>query len=233
MENNKAIELQNDEWADILTGEALAFGFMNRVFYEKPAPDFITALITEDLFADWPLPVDDQFTIRGLNDLQAFSASWEANKLSDLKKDYQQLFVGPHRLPAPPWESVYLSVEQLVFEKQTLAVRQYYARYGLQAANLYKEPDDHFGLEMGFIAHLCTLGLEAIGQGDTQVLQSHIDAQRDFLEEHLLLWAPEFLNRVKGNAQTDYYRGLAHLALGCLAGAAGRRGLDLDLTSIN
>jgi putative dimethyl sulfoxide reductase chaperone len=229
MENNAEMSAQMNDWTDILTAEALAFGFINRVFYEKPAQEFIQPLISEKLFDQWPLLTDDEFTASGLDILQAFSGRWEEVHLADLKKDYQQLFIGPDHLPAPPWESVYLSIEGLVFEKETMAVRQFYARYGLQIDNLYKEPDDHFGLEMAFMAHLCTLGLQAISTGDVEALQSHLDAQRDFLQEHLLLWAPEFLNSVIAHARTDYYRGAAYLALGCLAEASARRDLEVDL----
>ena len=233
MSYNVEIGTHNDDWTEILTAEALAYTFINRAFYEKPTDEFINTLVSEKLFAQWPLPPDDEFTSAGQNILQAFSANWQAGKLNDLKKDYQQLFIGPARLPAPPWESVYLSDDRLVFEKQTTAVRQFYARYGLQAANLYKEPDDHFGLEMAFMAHLCTLGLEAIRQGEVATAQTHLNAQRDFLEEHLLLWAPDFLNRVITHAQTDYYRGVAYLALGCLAQAAHRQDLEVDLIPEN
>ena len=233
MVDNAEIGAHNDDWTDILTAEVLAFGFINKVFYEKPADEFINTLITEKLFAQWPMQADDEFTITGLNILQAFSASWEEAGLDDLKKDYQQLFIGPEHLPAPPWESVYLSIDNLVFERQTLAVRQFYARYGLQIANLYKEPDDHFGLEMAFMAHLCTLGLEAIHKGELEALETHLGVQRDFLEEHLLLWAPDFLNRVIEHAQTDYYRGVAYLALGCLVEAAHQRDLEVDLALEN
>jgi TorA maturation chaperone TorD len=227
MDNNRNLAASKQAWLESLTGEALAFGFINRVFYERPAGEFIDTLIQEDLFAEWPLPDDNPFTREGLDTLRAFSAGWSAGQLETLNKDYQQLFIGPHRLPAPPWESVYLSVEQLVFEEQTLAVRQYYARYGLEVANKYKEPDDHFGLEMGFLAHLCTLGLEAIGQEDAEQLDQVLAAQTAFLQEHLLLWAPEFLRRVRQHARTDYYRGLALLAAGTVDDAAQRRGLTM------
>ena len=226
---DSATGANNNNWTEILTAEALAFGFINRVFYEKPAGVFINTLVSEDLFAQWPLDGGDEATIMGLAILQDFAAGWREDGLKEVTKDYQQLFIGPDRLPAPPWESVYLSVERLVFEQQTMEVRQFYARYGLQAANLYKEPDDHFGLEAAFMAHLCTLGLEALGRGDLEALQSFIDAQRDFLQEHLLLWAPEFLGKVINSAHTAYYRGAAHLALGTLSEAAQRRGLEIEL----
>lgn len=228
-DNINETEAQNANWAEILTAEALLFSFMNIAFHEKPTVEFIDSLIREDVFSQWPLPADDEFSMRGLELMQAFAANWQEDGLDALKKDYQQLFIGPYSLPAPPWESVYLSVEHLVFERETRAVRQFYARYGLETTNLYKEPDDHFGLEMAFLAHLCGLGLEALQRGDQETLRRIIADQRDFMRDHLLLWAPDFLNRVVAHAQTDYYRGAAHLALGVLGTAAQRRGLTVAL----
>lgn len=217
------------DWTETLTGEALAFSFMNAVFYEKPAAEFIDPLVRDDLFTQWPLPAEDDFTQQGLSLLQGFGRAWGPDGLDKLKKDYQQLFIGPHSLPAPPWESVYLSVEHLVFESQTAAVRQFYARYGLEVERLFKEPDDHFGLEMAFLAHLSALGLEALHRGDDEGLRLILDDQRAFMADHLLQWAPDFLQRVIAHARTDYYRGAAYLALGTLGAAARRRDLAVDL----
>jgi TorA maturation chaperone TorD len=230
MEDHNETAAHDDNWAEILTGEALAFSFLNIAFHEKPNASFIDTLISEDVFAHWPLNAADEYTTRGLETLQDFSRAWQSGQLAALKKDYQQLFIGPHSLPAPPWESVYLSVEHLIFESQTTAVREFYGRYGLQVTNLYKEPDDHFGLEMAFLAHLCGLGLEAIRENNAEKLDTILAAQREFLEEHPLLWAPDFLHRVASHAQTPYYRGVAWLALGTLGAAAQLCELDVNLT---
>jgi TorA maturation chaperone TorD len=37
------------------------------------------------------------------------------------------------------------------------------------------------------------------------------------MAEHLLKWAPDCLQRVIEHANTDYYRGVAYLTLGCLS----------------
>lgn len=219
---------ENDDLAASLTAEALVFSFLNKVFYEKPTAEFINTQKSEALFEHWPLEIDDEFTAAGLNFMRAFSAGWSEEMLDMLRHDYRRLFVGPGHLPAPPWESVYLSIEGLVYEEQTMAVRQFYARYDLQSPKRYTEPDDHFGLEMAFMAHLCMLGLEAVRKSDSESLSDHLKAQRDFLEEHLLLWAPTFLGRVIDHARTEYYRGAAHLALGSINYTAQRLGIEFD-----
>lgn len=229
METNNHHPLQPD-WAESLTAFALAFGFLHKAFYEEPDEPFIAALVAENLFAEWPVDSDDAETKTGLALLQAFAADWQDDQLSALRRDFARLFVGPDRLLAPPWESVYLSREHLLFEEQTLAVRQFYGRFNLQAPNLNVEPDDHIALEMAFMAHLCTLGLTAVSHNDIPALNHTLQAQHDFLDEHLLRWAPEFCEKVIERADTAYYRGAAHLILGTLHTA--KRLLDMALPEV-
>ncbi len=51
-------------------------------------------------------------------------------------------------------------------------------------------------------------------------LKNLLQAQRDFLSEHLLRWGPAWAKLVKKHAETDFYRGLAHLTNGALLAAA-------------
>lgn len=228
MPADKAFLTKHADLTETLTAEALAFSYFNRAFYEKPAAEFLNMQKSEALFSHWPLEIQDEFTTAGIKLMRDFMGDWEEALLEELARDYRRLFIGPGHIPAPPWESVYLSIEGLVYEEQTMAVRKFYARYGLQSPKRYTEPDDHFGLEMAFLAHLCTLGLAAIEAGDSDGLASHLDAMRDFLKEHLLLWAPAFLQRVIDHAQTAYYRGAAYLALGSIYHMAELLALEVD-----
>lgn len=209
-----------DEWETTLTAFQLAYAFLSKVFYNEPQADFIDTLVDGDLFSDWPLGGGEQATAFGLTLLQGFRDAWSHDALPDLRWDYTRLFVGPGPILAPPWESVYRSRERLLFEPTTLDVRRAYARFGLQAPRLNQEPDDHLGLELAFMLHLCGLGVQAAQAQDNVALDTALAAQRDFLSQHLLQWAPECLTRVTEHAHSDYYRGVAHLALGTLARAA-------------
>jgi TorA maturation chaperone TorD len=214
MENNNHNPLSS--MADQLTAYMLVFGFLHKVFYEPPAQAFVAAMVNDALFADWPIETSDKNTQTGLALLQTFTTNWQDDQLAELKRDFARLFVGPDRLLAPPWESVYLSREHLLFEAQTMAVRSFYGRFNLRAPHLNNEPDDHIGLEFAFLAHLCRLGLMAVSQNDTDALAEALQAQRDFLDEHLLRWAPQFCQKVITQAETPFFHGVAYLALGSL-----------------
>lgn len=202
-------------WASTFMAHIVAYRFLNKVFYQLPDESFIDTLVAEDLFSEWPLPENEQTQI-GLALMKSFTDKWSNDQLADLRRDYSRLFSGPDRLLAPPWESVYLSREHLLFEEETMAVRRFYNRFDVQAPNLNKEPDDHVALELAFMAHLCTLGLSAIDEGNIKTLETNLQAQRDFLSEHLLRWGPLFCQRVTERAETDYFCGVGHLALGSL-----------------
>lgn len=219
-----------DEWQITLTAHALAYGFLSKALYHEPALDFLAPLFADNLFAEWPLDADVEATRQGIALLSAFGAAWEPDQLALLKSDYAALFVGPGPLLAYPWESVYLSEEHLIFDIQTLEVREIYRRFGLQAPAAIREPDDHIGLELAFLVHLCSLGLDACARGDIDGFERSLQAQRGFLGDHVLRWAPIFMQRVIEHAATDYYRGVAYLGLGALETVA--RVFDLTIQPV-
>ena len=53
--------------------------------------------------------------------------------------------------------------------------------------------------------------------GPGHLLAAAITEIRTFMNEHLLQWTPDCLQLVIKHNRSDYYRGCAHLTLGCLA----------------
>ena len=111
-----------------------------------------------------------------------------ANGLGQLRSVYTKLFIGPAKLPAPPWESVYATGEPLLFQESTLAVREAYRRAGYAAAGYPHEADDHLAVELDFMATLASDARAAYEAGDKGRSADLLSVQRDFLREHLLAW---------------------------------------------
>ena len=122
--------------------------------------------------------------------------------------------MGPNRLLAAPWESVYTNKERAVFQMETVSVKNWYLRFDLALASEYNEPADHIGLEFAFLADLAARTIEASEIRDGAEVQRLIAAQRGFLAQHVLPWVPRWANDVLMHARTDLYRGLAWLARG-------------------
>ena len=204
--------MRPDLLADHLDAFAGAYGFLSRLLIAAPDADLVARLGAPGLLDAWPMAADEP-TVRG-RELLATAVGRE--ELTALVRDYDRLFVGPGPLLAAPYESVHRTRERLVFEAPTMQVREVYRAFGLQAPRLNREPDDHIGLELHFLAELCTRGLDAIEAGDEFTLDTTLAGQQSFLSEHVLLWGPDLLTLVAHHAQTDFYRGVAALGTGLL-----------------
>ena len=134
----------------------------------------------------------------------------------ELEEDYTRLFVGPGQVLAPPWESVFVREGRLVFTEDTLEVRSWYRRCGLEPVNLYREPDDHLGLEMAFLAHLANQAAAALAESDLAGYERWLDRQREFCAAHPARWALVFCAQMEEYARTDFFRGLARMSQGAL-----------------
>ena len=194
----------------------LAYGFLGKVFFEPPTADLIEQLKQDNLFADWPLDGTNSMMARGLNTLQEYLQIWDDKDFLDVRRDYTRLFIGPNRLPAPPWESVYRSEEHLLFDKETLQVRMLYRQFGMAVPTDNNEPEDHFGLEMQFVAHLCQFALDAIRTDQQGLVDLAIAGIDSFFRDHICEWSHEFLADFIEGADTAYYRGLGLLASGTI-----------------
>ena len=67
--------------------------------------------------------------------LEERSVEDQPSFLDQLKSEYTKLLVGPGKMIAYPWESVYLGKENLLFQESTLRVRQFYRKYGYHPCN--------------------------------------------------------------------------------------------------
>lgn len=207
-------------WSDTLTGQALLFGVLAKNIYQYPEKQWVDSLVAEDIFAEVPFASEQSEVIAGLNLLQQWSQANRGGISPDafeaIRIDHTRLFLGPGKVLAAPWESVYFTEERLVFQQQTLLVRGWYSRFGLELVKLHQEPDDHIGLELEFLAHLARLGLQSLEANESKRFEELLDAQRKFLTEHLLKWASIWCGLVLQHAHTDFYRGMAHLTKGSL-----------------
>lgn len=207
---------QWDAWAATWT-------VLGRLFAAAPDQETLDRVRSPEMLAVWPLPGGER-SAEGVA-LLARSAD-TAETAEDLRQDHFVLVVGPAKVRAVPWESVYRSREGLVFEAQTLQVRDFYRRFGLQAPRLNREPDDHISLELEFCSTLLNRALDAAEAGSSQDAAAFAQAHAEFCRDHLLTWAPEFFSRVEQGADTAFYRGIGILGQDALAQVAAALATD-------
>jgi putative dimethyl sulfoxide reductase chaperone len=120
-----------------------------------------------------------------------------------LAEAWQRLFVGPYALPAPPWGSVWLDKENVLFGESTLALRQWMRENSIAFDTEQNEPEDHFGTLLMLSAWLKENQRE--------------DEWQQLLAWHLLPWAGRFLQVFTEEADHPFYRSLGQLTQQTLA----------------
>ena len=129
--------------------------------------------------------------------------------LEPLKVDFSKLFVGPYKLSAAPYGSVYLEGERKMMGDSTLDVRNRYREAGLDTAQNFKDAPDHISAELEFMYYLIFKEIEAFANSDMETTIDFIQKQKFFLEDHLMAWVPEFAGNIVEHAETLFYQNLA------------------------
>ena len=127
--------------------------------------------------------------------------------LESLKIDYARLFVGPYRLLAPPYGSVYMEKNRMLMGDSTIDVKHRYAEEGLEIS--LKETPDHISIELEFMYFLIFKEIETLSNDDINRGIDYLQKQKIFLEIHLGAWVSEFSRNIGDNAETDFYQRLA------------------------
>ncbi|MDR2155855.1 MAG: molecular chaperone TorD family protein [Burkholderiaceae bacterium] len=130
-----------------------------------------------------------------------------ASSEDDLAADFAAIYL-THALRASPHESVWRDEDHLMLQEPTFAVRAFYRRHGVQAADWRLRADDHLVTELEFVALLLERG--------------ELKEAARFLKTHLLAWLPSFAARVSQRAATPFYAALAAITLTACESCAAR-----------
>jgi TorA maturation chaperone TorD len=125
------------------------------------------------------------------------------DEIEELVWDYTRLFIGPYKLPCPPWESVYTSPKKLMMQDAAEQVSNIYREMGLAIGSDDVMPD-HIGAELNFLGVLFGKINDEPGKKDVCV-----GVMRKFLAEHLNQWTPRFLSDMEASADSAFYKSLA------------------------
>lgn len=214
----------------LLDAHAAACSFVSALLLDPPDARLAERLRAADPAESWPLadgvdPGRDQ----GLALLTAWAdrvvadsgttsgtdsttrGSTDRGSVAATAAEYVRLFQGPGHVPVCPYESVHREEEHLTFGDATVAVRGWYSRYGVAAPRPYVEPDDHIGLELAFVAHLCLAALEAGEVGNQARAAAVVDDLRAFLREHLLVWVDAVAGALGQHTSDELYSGVGLL----------------------
>jgi putative dimethyl sulfoxide reductase chaperone len=121
----------------------------------------------------------------------------------ELQIDFSRLFLGPFKVLAPPYGSVYLEEGRTTQGESTLDAIRLYQEEELKVD--LKEPADHIAIELEFMYYLTSKEIEAIENNDLEKANLYLNKQHSFIQRHLSKWIPEFTDLVISNAKEEFY----------------------------
>ncbi|MFA6143280.1 MAG: molecular chaperone TorD family protein [Sulfurimonas sp.] len=114
-----------------------------------------------------------------------------------------------------PYETFYTRSDQMIETGGANPVTDVYSAYNFivdyEVARVVSS--DHIGIELEFMHHLCEAQKKALEEKDEEVAQELLRVQHQFLNNHLLKWAPMYLINMKYEARTPIYYDAAEMAL--------------------
>lgn len=200
----------------LLAGTTYVYQLFQNIFGTEPSIELYDALMddtTKDALEMFRTPNYPEFE-KGIEHLEKLKKYFNGDKeraVERLSSEYTYLLIGPQKLPAPPWESVYLSKERLLFQESTLKVRQAYLKHNFIPAEYPRVADDHLALELDFMANLSRMAEEAYAENNIEKTLELLKDQESFLKEHLLAWMPEFAEKIQESPTLYLYPVMAKM----------------------
>lgn len=208
MESNFKVDL-----IDIFKTRSWIYQCIGKGFYDIPSLEGLDCIAENNIFERLLQLGDESEGTKTLAKFFAKRSYKQENYLDKIREEHYKLFIGPGHVLCPPWESVYVSQEKIIFDEHTLDVRQFYRNWDVCVEKLNKEPDDHIGFELQFMGILSKRAIDALNIGDVNGVRKNLDAQIQFLRMHLLCWVETFCKKVLENATSLFYKGLAQFTL--------------------
>lgn len=138
----------------------------------------------------------------------------------ELKADFAACFLLDEKNGAMPYASLYLSEDGMMYSEAERKMRELLSKSGLMILESFKEPSDHLAIYLSLLHKWCQQLREEIENESniSEYLYNEYLAQKTFIDDGILLWLPNWndrLNRI-AHCQTGFYQALGALLVAFL-----------------
>lgn len=136
----------------------------------------------------------------------------DISDLSGLAEEFTNLFMGPYGAKVNPYESLYAAGG--LFKAPLIEVRDFMGRIGLKKTDEdYAEPEDALAFELEIMNWMIQKQMEAKNEKEEQ---RWLEAQGEFLKQHLLVWGPACAADIENAGSAKFYKGVGAILAGLL-----------------
>lgn len=204
------------EISQIMDTRANMFNLLSRVFRKEVDAEFLDEL----MHVRYPQNTGNDLADISYRFIHRYLCNAREATLDELAVDYARIFLGLGSLDAHaayPYESVYTSEKGLLMQDARDKVLAVYHANGIVKDKSWKDPEDHIAAELEFMKIMSIRCRDLLDEEKEDEAYANVEAQRDFLIEHLLKWTAKFFDDIPLYAATDFYSAFAELTRTYLA----------------
>ena len=208
---NQSLKNTTDQWHSRALSRSNCYGLLALVFRDTP-----TVEITAQLRAR---PLAEALSRLGYD--VASDLAGEIETVTDqLHEQYTRTFVGPGP-HVSPYASVHVSHEARLWGDSTVWVKRFVETTGLSFKSSRGSIPDHIAIELELMQRLTAHEAQLWGQiaahsnekkNADKRLSRCLQAQENFLRDHLCKWIPQFCKRILETSTSSFYQKMARLA---------------------
>ncbi len=197
---------------------------MHTLLQEANSREFLYALISRLLMKEVDEKVLELVESESIKEFFPNFLEWDIYKSFDKQKlinEYLNVdFAEVSLVHLIPYETFYTRDDGMIDSGGENKALQFYDRFDfvVEKDKARVVSPDHIAVELEFVYHLIQAQKKALEEGDEKGVKELIDLQYEFLNEHLVKWAPIYLINVINEAQTPFYHDVALLSLDFLLG---------------
>ena len=168
---------------------------------KEPASRAFAMLRGMDVASDWPFG-DDRLREQAADRLERSGSEFPGA----VSEEFVRLLRGAGFSPAPPWGSVYMDRDKVMYGRTWVVLRDWMRSHAIDGRYAENDPEDQFGRLLMMAS---------------AVARERADLLCELLGDQILCWSDRFLDAFLEAARTEAYRGVALLCKATLADVRG------------
>jgi len=195
------------DFIKIEQGRATIYNIFSALFCQPEKETIKSDKIYEVLQSAFELIENDSF-----KDVEKIKMSAKKYTSDELLVEYTKLFLGPFKVLAPPYSSIYLGSDSLMSDV-TMWVVDFYRDAKLEFDKELKDLPDHVVVETEFIYYLIFNELNEIELKNVKKSKDSWNKQSKFYIDHYKKWVPKFCKQIIKQTDNEFYNALAECFL--------------------
>jgi len=197
---------KNENIKELAGFRSIIYGFLAEVYRQELTSELLQQMKDHRF--------QEILSTLGIELTNGFFKKPEKELLENLAVEYAYLFLGPGK-HISPHESVHHQKEGVqsgqLWGELTAEVKRIIESAGLEYKSEFTGMPDHISIELEFMQHVVQREMQAWKADDDKTALLCLKNEKEFVDQHLIPWIPDFCEKVIEASEMPFYREMARL----------------------